>query len=212
MFGTHDLLLFLVSGLLVCMYPGPDTLYIVGRSTTQGAGAGFTAALGVTCGILVHITAAALGLSAILATSATAFTVVKVVGAAYLVYVGISLIRSRPEQADARAATNPHRLRLGPIFFQGFLTDVLNVKVALFFLAFLPQFVDRDAPSTAAAFLFLGLLFNLIALAWNSLVAWSSARVGRSLARSTRVRTWISRIAGGLLIGTGVRIALTRNG
>lgn len=212
MLGTHDLLLFLVSGLLVCMYPGPDTFYVVGRSSTQGLSAGLTAALGVSCGILVHITAAALGLSAILATSATAFTVVKIVGAVYLIYVGLSLIRQAPMAASDNVESTSTPLALRPIFFQGFLTDVLNVKVALFFLAFLPQFVNADAPSKPAAFMFLGLLFNLTALVWNLMVAWSSAQVSRGLAGSAQVRRWVNRVAGGLLIWMGVRIAFARNG
>jgi threonine/homoserine/homoserine lactone efflux protein len=141
LFGTHDLWLFVLSGLLLNITPGPDTLYIVGRSSAQGARAGAVAALGIGTGALVHICAAALGLSALLAASATAFTAVKIVGAAYLVYVGISLIRSKgPAESPASAAENPS-VSVRGIFFQGFLTNVLNPKVALFFMSFLPQSV-----------------------------------------------------------------------
>ena len=150
MLGTHDLWLFVLSGLLLNITPGPDTLYIVGRSSAQGVRGGAVAALGIGAGALVHICAAALGLSAILAASATAFTVVKIVGAVYLVYVGISLMRSRRSTPSAPLASEYRPTRLRAIFFQGFLTNVLNPKVALFFLAFLPQFVLADAPSKAA--------------------------------------------------------------
>src|SRR5471032_138313 len=135
MVGTHDLWLFVISGLLLNVTPGPDTLYIVGRSSTQGLRAGAVAALGIGAGTLVHITAAALGLSAILAASAGAFTFVKIAGALYLVYVGIGLIRSSRNRSGSDISIAPAPLR--KVFVQGFLTNVLNPKVALFFLAFL---------------------------------------------------------------------------
>jgi threonine/homoserine/homoserine lactone efflux protein len=196
--GTHDLLLFVLSALLLNITPGPDTLYIVGRSSTQGFEAGAVAALGIGAGIMVHVSAAALGLSAILAASAEAFAVVKLVGAAYLVYVGVSLLRFRAATAD-----NPQRAALRTVFVQGFWTNVLNPKVALFFLAFLPQFVDADAPSKAAAFLFLGCLFNFNGTLWNLFVAWSAARVGRSLGNSI----WFNRTVGALFVYLGARLA-----
>ena len=178
MFGTHDLALFVLSGLLLNITPGADTLYIVGRGATQGLRGGTTAALGVGAGCVVHMFAAALGLSAILAASATAFTVVKLVGAAYLVYLGVSLLRTASTPAAANL-TNPLRqTSLRKVFFQGLLTNVLNPKVALFFLAFLPQFIDHDAPNKVLGFLFLGMVFNVNGTLWNLFVAWSSARVG----------------------------------
>src|SRR5262249_1018178 len=133
MLGTHDLPLFILSGLLLNLTPGPDTLYIVGRSATQGWPAGTVAALGVGAGIFVHIGAAAAGLSALLAASSSAFTFVKLAGAAYLVYVGISLVRSPLPQAQKMPALSMASLRT--VFVQGFLTNVLNPKVALFFIA-----------------------------------------------------------------------------
>src|SRR5512143_3874350 len=131
--GIHDLGLFVLSGLLLNVTPGADTLYIVARGTTQGTRAGAVAALGIGAGCIVHTLAAAVGLSAILATSATAFTIVKWIGAAYLVYLGAALLASRP--AAAAPAALP-RASLPRVFAQGFLTNVLNPKVALFFLAF----------------------------------------------------------------------------
>jgi threonine/homoserine/homoserine lactone efflux protein len=171
MTGIHDLGLFVVAGLLLNVTPGADTLYIVGRSTVQGWKAGAVAALGIGAGCLVHTLAAALGLSAILATSANAFAIVKWIGAAYLVWLGIAMLRSRPAAAlpDARPAPP---VALSRIFVQGLLTNVLNPKVALFFLAFLPQFIAADAPDKALAFVLLGLVFDVNGTLWNLFVAW----------------------------------------
>src|SRR5579883_543194 len=163
MLGTHDLALFVISGLLLNITPGPDNLLIIGRSTGQGARAGLLAALGIACGCFVHVFAAAFGLSAILATSAAAFTAVKLAGAAYLIYIGIGMLRSRVDAAP-EAMPVPKTLSWRRIFAQGFLTNVLNPKVALFFLAFVPQFIVPDAPDKALAFVFLGTLFNVNAL------------------------------------------------
>ena len=212
MLGTHDLLLFIVSGLLLNVTPGPDTLYIVGRSSTQGLRAGATAALGIGAGTLMHITAAALGLSAILAASASAFTVVKIAGAAYLVYVGVSLLRSpgRPSGSAATVDLIPATLRT--VFVQGFLTNVLNPKVALFFLAFLPQFVEPDAPSKPLAFLFLGAIFDLNGTLWNLFVAWSAARISGGLRRNATAAKWFTRCVGGMFVYLGIKLALVKNG
>jgi threonine/homoserine/homoserine lactone efflux protein len=210
MLGTHDLALFVLSGLLLNLTPGPDTLYIVGRSTTQGWRAGAIAALGIGAGIFVHIAAAAVGLSAILAASATAFTAIKIAGAIYLVYVGISLLRSSRSTGRERGTT-PAPASLRAIFLQGFLTNVLNPKVALFFLAFLPQFVDQAAQNKAMAFLFLGVIFNLNGTLWNLLVAWSSARVGAAAARNGTFSRWFNRCVGGLFVWLGLRLAFSRD-
>jgi threonine/homoserine/homoserine lactone efflux protein len=208
MFGTHDLALFIVSGLLLNFTPGADTLYIVGRSTLQGARAGAVAALGIGAGCCVHMLAAALGLSALLAASATAFTTVKLIGAAYLVYLGISLWRSGPRaQAAGRAPAQRAPMRV--VFAQGVLTNVLNPKVALFFLAFLPQFVDADAPYKLIAFLFLGLVFNVNGTLWNLFVAWSTAKLGVRIATRGRGATWLVRTAGAAFVLLGVKLALS---
>jgi threonine/homoserine/homoserine lactone efflux protein len=227
MFGAHDLTLFVLSGLLLNIAPGPDTLYIVSRSTSHGLRGGAVAALGITAGCFVHIFAAALGLSALLAASATAFTVLKWVGGAYLVWMGISMLRG-PEEAkrgaehrptmrvDDRAsaqrgvpamsdgAVPPFYLR---IFAQGFATNALNPKVALFFLAFLPQFIDPNAPHKALAFVFLGCVFNFNAVFWNLFVAWSAARIAGSVRDSRKARAWINRAIGSVFIYLGVRLA-----
>jgi threonine/homoserine/homoserine lactone efflux protein len=201
------LLLFIAAGLLLNITPGPDTLYIVGRTALQGWRGGSVAALGIGAGLLVHSFAAAVGLSALLAASATAFTILKWVGAAYLVYVGLSLLLA-PSPIRQRTP-GLHAARLRTVFFQGFLTNVLNPKVALFFLAFLPQFVDPAASSKAAAFLFLGFVFTFNGTLWNLFVAWSSARVARSLGGSGRVALWLSRTLGALFVYLGVRLVVS---
>jgi threonine/homoserine/homoserine lactone efflux protein len=209
-FGTHDLWLFVLSALLLNITPGPDTLYILGRSTSQGSRAGAIAALGIGAGALVHICAAALGLSAILAASATAFSVVKYLGAAYLLYVGIALILSSRE-APASAPADGRATSLRNIFLQGFFTNVLNPKVALFFLAFLPQFVAADAPSKPLAFFFLGAIFDVNGTLWNLAVAWSAARITGSLAPRASFKKWFSRCVGAVFVGVGLRLALSHD-
>jgi threonine/homoserine/homoserine lactone efflux protein len=210
-FGTHDLWLFVLAGLLLNITPGPDTLYIVGRSSTQGWRAGAVAALGIGTGALVHVCAAALGLSALLAASATAFTAVKFIGAAYLVYVGVSLILSKSSTRSSPTAASNRQTSLRGIFFQGFLTNVLNPKVALFFLAFLPQFVLSDAPSKPLAFLFLGVIFDFNGTLWNLFVAWSTARISSRLATGNLFKKWFNRCVGGLFVCVGLRLALAHN-
>ena len=208
MFGTHDLWLFVLSGFLLNITPGPDTLYIVGRSSTQGWRAGAVAALGIGAGTLVHICAAALGLSAILAASATAFTAVKFIGAAYLLYVGISLIRSAGASRSSPGALVVQPASIRSIFVQGFLTNVLNPKVALFFLAFLPQFVAADAGSKPLAFLLLGAIFNFNGALWNLFVAWSTARLSSTLAPGVAFKRWFNRCVGSVFVFIGIRLAL----
>ena len=210
MLGTHDLLLFVGSGLLLNVTPGPDTLYVVGRGTTQGLRAGVVAALGIGAGTLVHISAAAFGLSAIPAASAGAFTAVKLIGAAYLVYVGLSLAFSSSTPLDQTGTTPLAPASLGTVFMQGFLTNVLNPKVALFFLAFLPQFVESDAANKPLAFLFLGLVFNVNGTLRNLFIAWSAARVSAGLRQRAAALKWFNRCVGGIFVALGIRLALAR--
>jgi threonine/homoserine/homoserine lactone efflux protein len=209
--GIHDLGLFVVSGLLLNITPGADTLYIVGRSTVQGRKAGAVAALGIGAGCLVHTFAAAVGLSAILATSAAAFAVVKWVGAAYLVWLGIGLLRAGRDPASSPVATRLRETRLANVFLQGLLTNVLNPKVALFFLAFLPQFIEAAAPNKALAFVALGLIFNVNGTLWNLLVATMAAGAGKRFGGGPAA-VWLRRIAGGLFVYLGVRLALAERG
>ena len=209
MLGTHDLLLFVASGVLLNITPGPDMLYIMARSSAQGARAGAAAALGIAAGCIVHILAAAFGLSALIAASATAFTVLKLLGAAYLVYVGLSLIWTSRVAPKAMASAKLASATPRAMFIQGFLTNVLNPKVALFFLALLPQFIDVDAPNKPLAFLFLGAIFNVNGTLWNLLVAWSTARLSVGFDR-TRLAVWLNRCIGGVFVYIGIRIAFAK--
>ena len=214
MFGIHDLTLFIISGLLLNIMPGPDSLLIMTRSATQGWRAGSAAALGIGAGTLVHVTAAALGLSALLSASATAFTVVKWVGAAYIVYIGIGMLRSRlqsdsgqaaaAQQVQAKAAPLPFR----KIFLQGFLTNILNPKVALFFLAFVPQFISADSSNKPLAFIILGCIFDFNGMLWCHGLALFTAFASTRLKVKPLVSLWLNRVTGGLFLALGLRLAL----
>ena len=214
MFGIHDLTLFVISGLLLNIMPGPDSLLIMARSATQGWRAGCAAALGIGAGTMVHIGAAALGLSAVLATSATAFTVVKWVGAAYIVWCGIGMLRARlkaTESGKPAGLETPHYqfpLPYRKIFAQGFLTNVLNPKVALFFLAFVPQFIDAGAANKPLAFLILGCIFNFNGMLWCNGLAIFTAFASAKLKVKPLVALWLNRVTGGLFIALGARLAL----
>ncbi|NPC59209.1 LysE family translocator [Caenimonas soli] len=209
----HHLLLFMAAGWLLNLTPGPDVLYIVTNSLRSGARAGIVAGLGITAGCFVHIFAAALGVSALLATSATAFAVLKWAGAAYLLWIGVRLLLSKAPQVTpdlaALAAAEPPR-SLKAIWRGGFWTNVLNPKVAIFFLAFVPQFIAPDASNKALAFVLLGALFNLNAIpvnaGWALAAAWMARR--DSVQRGMH---WLDRVAGAMFIGFGIKLALSDN-
>lgn len=204
--GIHDLPLFIISGLLLNITPGPDSLYIIGRSASQGWRAGATAAFGIGTGTLVHVCAAAFGLSAILATSVTAFTIVKLIGAAYLLYIGISMLRVRAS-GEVAAATQPALpASLGRIFSQGFLTNVLNPKVALFFLAFVPQFIDPSAANKPLAFVTLGAIFDFNGMLWCNFLAWTAATASARLKGNAQLGKVLNRLTGCLFVGLGLKL------
>ena len=209
MAGTQHLWLFIVSGLLLNITPGPDSLFIMARSATQGWRAGFVACWGIGSGVFVHVFAAALGLSALLATSATAFTVVKVIGAAYLVWIGVGMLRRRVGAASPAAAEAvPRVIRYREIFRQGFLTNALNPKVALFFLAFVPQFIAPDAPSKPLAFIVLGAIFDVNGMLWCHALALFTAFASSRLKVGRSVGLWLNRTMGAMFVALGVRLAL----
>ena len=208
MLGIHDLALFIVSSLLLNMMPGPDSLLIMLRSGSQGWRAGSVAALGIGTGTMVHVLAAALGLSALLSASAELFTVIKLMGALYLVYLGISLLRQGASSSVAsEPAVSLPALSYGRIFRQGLLTNLLNPKVALFFLAFVPQFIAPDAPQKALAFIVLGCIFNINGMIWCHLLAFSTAYASRKVRLPARLGRWLNRLMGGLFVGLGIKLA-----
>lgn len=206
MFGIHDFALFVTTGILLNLTPGPDTLYILGRSIAHGRRTGVASALGISVGSLAHTGAAALGLSAVLATSAWAFTLVKLAGAAYLIFLGIRALVEKQHELTMPA----HFRRRGALaaFRQGILTNILNPKVALFFLAFLPQFIDTAAPSKTIAFVILGLTFVTTGTIWCLILAWFSSAFSARLRESPTFTTLLNRAVGSLFIFLGLRLAV----
>jgi threonine/homoserine/homoserine lactone efflux protein len=204
MFGIHDFALFLTSGILLNLTPGPDTVYILGRSIAQGRRAGVASALGISVGSIFHTVAAALGLSAFLATSAWAFMAVKLAGAAYLIFLGVRALLER----NRDLVTPAHFKQDDPAaaFRQGILTNVLNPKVALFFLAFLPQFIEATAPSKTIAFLVLGLTFVTTGTIWCLILAWFAAAFSARLRGNATVAAILNRAVGSLFIFLGLRL------
>jgi threonine/homoserine/homoserine lactone efflux protein len=206
--GIHDLPLFIAAGLLLNVTPGVDMALIGARSAAQGFRSGAAAALGVGAGCFVHVAAGALGLSALIAGSATAFTALRWIGAAYLVWLGIGMLRGG---ATAAASGNDaERARTIPLrrsFAQGFLTNALNPKVALFFLAFLPQFIDAGAANKAWAFVVLGVVFAFNGTLVNVAFAALVARVRGAVGSRASIGRWLGRGVGALFIALGVRLA-----
>ena len=204
--GIHQLWLFVLSGLLLNVTPGPDTAYIIGRSVQMGWRGGAAAAIGICCGCLVHVFGAAVGLSALLMASSAAFAVLKWVGAAYLLVTGVQMLLSRPHPVADGAA--PAETSLSRVFWQGALTNILNPKVALFFLAFLPQFVATDSAHKPLAFLTLGLIFIFTGTLWCLGIAAFAARAATRIRQSAGAMAWVNRLLGGLFVYLGIRVAM----
>lgn len=205
MFGTQNLSVFLLAAISLNLVPGADTLYIISRSIAQGKKAGMVSVLGISTGSLLHTTAAALGLSAILATSAVAFTVVKLIGAVYLVYLGIQMFIDKNSQVNIDIDSENKSLWV--VYRQGILTNILNPKVALFFLAFLPQFVDPASSARVFSFLFLGCLFITTNTLWCMLVALLSAKASNIVRSKNRLMNIANKITGVIFISLGVKLA-----
>jgi threonine/homoserine/homoserine lactone efflux protein len=202
-FGAHDFPTFLVASFLLWLTPGPDTMYILARSIVQGRRAGVLSALGIGSGLLIHTLFAAVGLSAILATSAWAFTAVKVAGAAYLIYLGLRALRRKvgPLATPAVSAVSGWW-----VYRQGILSNTLNPKVALFFLAFLPQFVDPAAGFGPIPFLFLGAVFVVGGTLWSLGQAVCAASATQMIRRNAAVLGWLERVSGLVYIGLGLNL------
>jgi threonine/homoserine/homoserine lactone efflux protein len=208
MFGIRNYWLFIVSGLLLNITPGQDTFYIVGRSISQGRRAGILSVPGISSGCLVHTLAAAFGLSAILAASIHAFMLVKWIGAAYLVYPGLEMLVTGASTGKESASDQPVRGWI--IYRQGMLTNVLNPKVALFFLAFLPQFVEAGSPSKVLAFLILGMTFVFNGTLWCLVLVWFASAFSRRLRERPSAGSWLKRAAGALFVGLGLKPAFEK--
>ncbi|MES2743540.1 MAG: LysE family translocator [Pseudomonadota bacterium] len=212
--GIHSFPLFVGAVLLLDITPGPDTAYIVGRSLAQGRGAGMLSVLGITVGCMVHSLACAFGLSALIAASDTAFTAIKYAGAVYLMYLGLRMLTSRGAAAPAGQTTPaPSAPGVAPfsarqLVTQGFVTNVLNPKVVLFFLSFFPQFVDAGSANKKSAFLVLGLVFVLISTAWNVLLVRVASSIASRMAGGSGVKRWLNRAVGAAFVGLGIKVAL----
>jgi len=203
--GITNLSLFFVASIALILAPGPDSLYVLARGLGQGRRAGIIAALGSSSGLLAHTTLAALGLAVLLQTSEIAYTGVRVGGALYLIYLGIRALLSRERLAIGAASSqfSPQRM-----YLQGLLTNVLNPKVALFFIAFLPQFVDPHTPSFALSMLTLGLVFATLTVCYLTVVGLLSGALGRALLSRLRIARAIRWVSGAALIGLGLRLLI----
>lgn len=200
---------FLLACIALNLAPGLDTFYILARSGREGRTVGLAAAVGINAGCLVHTAAAVLGVSAILMTSALAFGVLKYLGAAYLIWVGLRMLLAR---GAVRAQTATRGQGVGAAFRQGLLTNVLNPKVALFYLAFLPQFVSLQAGHPQLALLVLGTSFIGTGLAWSLVLALLGSGIHRLLLARPHVGVWMDRLCGTVLLGFGLRLAFQQRG
>lgn len=206
--GDQHLGVFVLSGLLLNITPGQDTVYILGRTLSQGRAAGLMSALGISAGCLVHTCLAAFGLSAILATSPAAFGVVKYAGAAYLTWLGVRLMVEARSGPGEIATFRPEKS--AAIFRSGLLTNLLNPKVAMFFMAFLPQFVAPTAESRIVPLLFLGVVFVVNGLAWCGVLVWGASALSARFRAQPAAATWLKRVSGIVIVGLGIRLAVTR--
>ncbi len=210
MIEPSQLLLFMLAGWVLNLTPGPDVLYIISRSLRGGRRAGFAAVAGISAGCLVHVALASLGLGVLLATSTTLFMVIKGVGAAYLLWVGVRLLLAKgsPDTLQQGVDASAGAGSWWQVFAGGFLTNVLNPKVVLFFLAFLPQFISPSVQNKTLAFAMLGLIFTVNALPITTLYVLAADRM-RSSRWAARGMQWLDKVAGVLFIGFGVRLAMT---
>ncbi|NJR60052.1 MAG: LysE family translocator [Cyanobacteria bacterium CRU_2_1] len=200
-----NLTLFLITTAIFTVSPGPDTIYVMARSLGQGRRAGIISVLGIGIGLLVHTVASAVGLSAVLMTSALAYNLVKYVGAGYLIYLGVQIFLSREKHETFKLMD---RSSLTKVFSQGILSSTLNPKLAIFFLAFLPQFVNPSHGRVALQFITLGSLVTVIGMLWLILVALLTSSIGKWLRRHSRFVQLQQRLTGCILISLGIRLAI----
>lgn len=206
-YGIHDYSVFVLSSCLLNVTPGPDTFYILGRTFAQGKRAGIASVLGIATGILIHTFAAAVGISTLLMTSATAFGIIKLVGATYLLFLGLKMLINR-EQMSFSARQESSSLSMWSLYRQGALTNLLNPKVALFFLALLPQFIDKESPSPTLAFVTLGLTFVFTGTIWCLLLVQFASFLSRYLATHPSASKVVDKCTGSLFLVLGVKLAV----
>ena len=206
MFGIENFIIFLTTGILLNLYPGPDSLYIIGRSISQGRLAGIFAVFGISTGSLFHTFIGSIGLSALLLSSAEAFKIVKYAGAGYLFYQAILMIKDSRSR-NPSMHTEVQKKSLFKIYKQGALTNILNPKVALFFMALLPQFISATSPNKSLSFILLGLVFISTGTIWCLLLAFFSSFFSQRLRSNSTVSKWMLRANAGLFTYLGIRLA-----
>lgn len=206
MLSVSQLSLFIAGVFVLVVVPGPNSLYLIARSVSQGRMAGLASVLGIAAATLIHISAAALGLSAILMSSAVAFSIVKYLGAAYLIYLGVCKLLARDEESKESLTANETMLQ---VFSQGFVVNLLNPKTALFFFAFLPQFVNADHGSVTAQVLLLGLILVAIGATIDVAYVMISSRLGNWLTGDSRLQRRQRYLAGSVYIGLGLTTAFS---
>jgi RhtB (resistance to homoserine/threonine) family protein len=207
MLGIHDFGIFMATGILLNLTPGQDTLYILGRSLAQGRRIGLASVLGISSGAIIHTLAAALGLSALIAASAPAFAAIRWLGAGYLVYLGLKMFLSRATPGALPASLSGTSSLAA--FRQGMLTNLLNPKVILFYLAFMPQFITPGSPNQFPAFLLLGLCFIATGTSWCLCVVLFASALGKKLKDSRTFAEMLNRAAGALFVFLGLKLALS---
>ncbi len=199
-------LVFVLASIILCIVPGPDMIFLLSCTLARGRKAGILAAMGINAGAYVHLVGAVLGLSALLATSAYAFTILKWAGALYLIYIGIQTLRSKTSAVTIEAGSLTQKSGR-QIFWQGFLSDVLNPKVAIFFLAFLPQFVSSESEHQTRDIFFLGITVNVIAILINIVLVYMAALLTNRLRASEKISNWLNKIMGSVFILLGLKLA-----
>ncbi|MBB3107576.1 RhtB (resistance to homoserine/threonine) family protein [Psychrobacter luti] len=212
MFGIENYLGFVMAAIFLNLTPGTDSMYIITRSMSQGQTAGFYSVLGIISGILVHTLLAAFGLSVLLASSPLAFTLVKYIGASYLCYLGSKMLTSK--QTPLLASNLPNEEKIASarpldrwqIYKQGVITNTFNPKVALFFLAFFPQFIDPSYANSMLSLLFLGLTFATTGFIWCTCLALLASKFSENLRKNPTIEVILNRISGVIFIGMGVKL------
>ncbi|HKO80107.1 MAG TPA: LysE family translocator [Chitinophagaceae bacterium] len=208
MTGIINFETFLLAGILLNLTPGNDTIFILSRSMAQGKQAGILSVLGIATGSVIHTALAAFGLSIIIAKSIIVFTIIKYAGAAYLVYIGYKMLNNRSE-LNSNTSSTEKKINLKKIYRDGVITNVLNPKVALFFIAFLPQFIDITSGNTVFPFLLLGVTFTITGTIWCLVLANFASVISNKLKNNKRLSLYINKACGMVLIGLGIKVALS---
>ena len=207
MIGIQHYETFLLAGILLNLTPGNDTIYILSRTIAQGRKAGIMSVLGIATGSLVHTFLAAVGLSVIIAQSPVLFNIIKYAGAAYLFYIGIRMILSKSSVINLQ---KPEKQKYNKIYLQAVLTNVLNPKVALFFISFLPQFIDPSYSNHYLSFIILGLSFTVTGTLWCLLLVLFASVISAALIKNNKAGNYLTKASGCILVALGIKVALVK--